>query len=51
MRMSADAAIALIGLESSLLDTRRISRSSSASHYSSSRSSSVSSMRSKMSIL
>lgn len=52
MRMSADATIALIGIESRILDTERISRSASTSQYSSSsRSSSVSSLRSAMSIL
>lgn len=50
MRMSADATIALVGFENNLFSMERISRSASASHYSSSHASSVSSLRSAMSV-
>ena len=49
IRMSADAATALVGLGDGLFDTGRVSHSASATHYSSSQSSSVESSRSKMS--
>ena len=49
MRMSADAEIALVGLEDGFFDIGRVSRSATPSHCSSTRSSSVESSGSKMS--